>query len=63
MTVSMKAKEVVAGIEPNGGWWKTATEDTLCATAQRMLDAGITEDDAGELLGAVMCAADQEYGC
>ena len=45
------------------GWWHPDGEDAYVQLAQQLVERGLTEDQAVDLLGAAYTAAAGEFGC
>jgi len=57
--LSKKRIREIAGEE---GFWKRSCEDTFLETAQELMDAGFSEDEAIDLLACLYGAVSSEYG-
>ena len=58
----MTAREIVKTLEPEDGWWKSGTEDTLMMAVLVLSGAGLPPEVIREVLGDVICAIREEYG-
>ncbi len=58
----MTAKEIVKSIEPEDGWWKSATGEVLEAAAGEMLAAGMNQDHVTAILASIVVSMGGEYG-
>lgn len=58
----VSAKEIVKSIEPEDGWWKSATGEDLESAAGEMLTAGMSDDQVAAILDSIVVAVGGEYG-
>ncbi len=57
-----EARRIAFRLTPDGGWWRSDTEEAIVDVALFMLEAGCPEDAVEEHLRSLVAALRSEYG-
>jgi hypothetical protein len=61
-SLHVKADKIADALEPEEGWWKSGTRDSLAAVAFDMLEAGMDSQNASLCIQSIIATIREEYG-
>ncbi len=62
MLNDQKAQKIASKLTPEGGWFHSQAGEMVKLALQELLNEGLTELKAANIIGAVIVAIREEYG-